>query len=90
MQMYSPTVPVRIRRDSLKRLRRIKARRMLAEERLVSDADVIDEALKKADRLEIKAKKKTVNLLDFAGFIKGGPRTNSAVDADEVVYERDD
>ncbi len=90
--MYADTVPIRIRRTSLRSLRHLKAMKMLTSERRVSDADAFDYAVRVAVRHEAQAgkKKKSKRLLDFAGFIKGGPRTNSAVDADEVIYGRDD
>ena len=85
MDSVYESVPIRVRKSSLPDLRRLKAELMLAEGRNVSDAEVVTRALKLA--LESKhAKKKGKGLLDYAGFIKGGPRTNATKDLDEVLY----
>lgn len=87
--MYADeTVPVRIPRYAMRTLRRLKARRMLEEGARVSDAKVIAEALEFEERYEhvFKKRKKSKSILDYVGFIKGGPRTNSAIDVDEFLY----
>ncbi len=85
--MYSDSVPIRISRRSLKVLRTLKAEKMLEEERNVSDAEVVEEALEIAKRHRVvRAKEKKIDFWSMAGFIKGGPRTNATRDLDEVLY----
>lgn len=85
--MYAnESVPVRIKKSSLPALHRLKAELILEEGRKVSDAETISQALEFTLQNAPVNKKKRYNLLDLAGIIKGGPRTDSSIDADEQIY----
>jgi hypothetical protein len=60
---------------------------MLESGKNVSDAQAIEEALKLAEIARgTSLTPKKSSILKYAGFIKGGPKTNSAIDADEILY----
>ena len=89
-RMYvGDSIPIRVRKSAMPTLRRLKAQLMLKEGRRVSDADVVSRALELALRATEDRESRGKRLLDYAGCIKGGPRSNSAVDADEFIYGDD-
>lgn len=85
--MYE-TVPVRITRESLAVLRRLKARKMFEESRKVTDAEVIADALSASEHATRAAEK--TDFLASAGFYSSGKRRNATKELDDVVYGRDD
>ncbi len=80
-------MPARIPRNALPLLHRLKAKKMMERGEKISDAQVIAEALRFEEQHEqTPLKEKKFNILDFVGFIKGGPRTNATRDLDKVLY----
>ena len=83
----SPYVSLRVSEKVMNQLHRLKARLILEREAKVSDAEVVREAVEFTLENQRKipfGKKKS--LKDFAGIIKGGPRSNAAEDLHEVLY----
>ena len=84
------SVPLRIPKSALADLRRLKAKKMQIEGRNVADAEIIAELVafgrKNEEKLFRSAGKKR-SFLDLKGFLpKGGPKTYTAKEIDEVVY----
>ncbi|MFA5247396.1 MAG: hypothetical protein WC408_05905 [Candidatus Micrarchaeia archaeon] len=89
--MYADdSVPLRIPKTALADLRRLKARKMQIEGRNVADAEIISELVafgRKNEELLFKPAGKKKHFLDIAGFLpKGGPKSYSAKEIEEVVY----
>lgn len=88
MDLVSKKVP----RSLDARLKRLQARYQLKHRRRMSEARIIDVAvrhLEEHDVLEsVEAPKmnKAKKLTDLIGIIKGGPRTNATEELDDVVY----
>ena len=80
-------VTVKVPRKALPIIHELQAEETLEEGRKVSQAEVILEALeeKKAKKTHA-SKKKTYSFWDIYGSIKGGKKTNSSKDIDNVVY----
>lgn len=73
-----------------RKLQLFKKEILRLEGRRLSDSDAISEAVNfaLAYRISQRRSRKTINFLDCAGMIKGGPRTNSsnAKELDEILY----
>ena len=89
--MYE-NVSVKLSKKILKKIREAKAKMMLEQGEQISDSKVVEKAFGVAFAHESefigtkKRKTRSKSLLELAGSIKGGPRTNCVEEIDKVVY----
>ena len=82
MELVSKKVPKSI----IPKLRRLQARYMLKNQRRVSEAEIIEEAVERMEKEDIPEIGKRYTVLDLIGTIKGGKRFNAEKELDDIVY----
>ena len=81
------TMPVRIPKKVFGILAKLKAKRMQATGKQLSNGELIAQSVEESYMNALKKPERSIMELD--GFIKGGARSNATEEIDEVVYGGD-